>query len=206
MISCWRRDSGSDGDISAPNVEKAWCNASGISECEETMPEVPSPVGCTGVAYSTGYIACCASTALRSASFASLSGMVRIQVMVKAASATRSLQAAIINAMRLLSLCLIATLLPTGQHPADPLAARTKGSAKAPVVVYEMADFQCPACREFAVTTLPVLDKAYVQSGKVRWVFVNLPLTNIHKNAVAAAQVAMCAARQNKFWPVHDAL
>jgi len=108
--------------------------------------------------------------------------------------------------MRLLSLCLIATLLPTGQHPADPLAARTKGSAKAPVVVYEMADFQCPACREFAVTTLPVLDKAYVQSGKVRWVFVNLPLTNIHKNAVAAAQVAMCAARQNKFWPVHDAL
>ena len=108
--------------------------------------------------------------------------------------------------MRLLSLCLIVTLLPTGQHPADPVAARTKGSAKAPVTVYEMADFQCPACREFAVTTLPVLDKAYVQSGKVRWVFVNLPLTNIHKNAVAAAQVAMCAARQNKFWPVHDAL
>lgn len=108
--------------------------------------------------------------------------------------------------MRLLSLCLIATLLPTGQQTADPLAARTKGSAKAPVVVYEMADFQCPACREFAVTTLPVLDKAYVQSGKVRWVFVNFPLTSIHKNAVAAAQVAMCAARQNKFWPVHDAL
>jgi protein-disulfide isomerase len=108
--------------------------------------------------------------------------------------------------MRLLTLCLIGMLLPTGQHPADPLAARTKGSAKAPVVVYEMADFQCPACREFAVTTLPVLDKAYVQSGKVRWVFVNFPLTNIHKNAVAAAQVAMCAARQNKFWPVHDAL
>ena len=108
--------------------------------------------------------------------------------------------------MRLLSLCVIATLLPTGQHPADPLAARTKGSAKAPVVVYEMADFQCPACREFAVTTLPVLDKAYVQTGKVRWVFVNLPLTSLHKNAVAAAQVAMCAARQNKFWPVHDAL
>lgn len=108
--------------------------------------------------------------------------------------------------MRLLSLCLIATLLPTGQHPADPVAARTKGSAKAPVVVYEMADFQCPACREFAVTTLPILDKAYVQSGKVRWVFVNFPLSSIHKNAVVAAQVAMCAARQHRFWPMHDAL
>jgi protein-disulfide isomerase len=101
---------------------------------------------------------------------------------------------------------LIVTLLPTGQHPVDPLAARTKGSAKAPVVVYEMADFQCPACREFALTTLPVLDRDFVQSGKVRWVFVNFPLTQIHKNAVAAAQVAMCAARQNRFWPVHDAL
>ena len=108
--------------------------------------------------------------------------------------------------MRLVSLCLLLALLPAGQHPGDPLAARTKGSAKAPVTVYEMADFQCPACREFALTTLPVLDKAYVQSGKVRWVFVNLPLSSIHKNAVAAAQVAMCAARQSKFWPVHDAL
>jgi len=110
--------------------------------------------------------------------------------------------------MRLVSLYLLLALLPlpVGQHPGDPLAARTKGSSKAPVIVYEMADFQCPACREFALTTLPVLDKAYVQSGKVRWVFVNFPLTEIHKNAVAAAQVAMCAARQNKFWPVHDAL
>lgn len=108
--------------------------------------------------------------------------------------------------MRLVPLCVLVTLLPLGQQPADPLAARTKGSPKAPVIVYEMADFQCPACREFALTTLPTLDHAYVQSGKVRWVFVNFPLTNIHKNAVAAAQVAMCAARQSRFWPVHDLL
>jgi protein-disulfide isomerase len=112
----------------------------------------------------------------------------------------------IIVPMRLVPLCLLVTLLPMGQHPSDPLAARTKGSPKALVTVYEMADFQCPACREFALTTLPVLDHAYVQSGKVRWVFVNFPLTSIHKNAIAAAQVAMCAARQNRFWPVHDAL
>lgn len=107
--------------------------------------------------------------------------------------------------MRFVPFLLLATLLPTGQQP-DPLTARTKGSPRAPVVVYEMADFQCPACREFALTTLPTLDHDYVQSGKVRWVFVNFPLTSIHKNAVAAAQVAMCAARQNRFWPVHDLL
>jgi len=108
--------------------------------------------------------------------------------------------------MRPAPFCLLIALLPLGQQPADPLAARTKGNPKAPVVVYEMADFQCPACREFALTTLPTLDRDFVQSGKVRWVFVNFPLTSIHKNAVAAAQVAMCAARQNRFWPVHDLL
>jgi protein-disulfide isomerase len=88
----------------------------------------------------------------------------------------------------------------------DPLAGRTRGSATAPVTVYEMSDFQCPYCRTFALTTFPALDSAYVATGKVRWAFVNFPLTSIHPNASAAAQTAMCAARQNAFWPMHDLL
>jgi protein-disulfide isomerase len=88
----------------------------------------------------------------------------------------------------------------------DPLAARSKGRADAPVTVYEMADFQCPACRMFAVTVWPSLERDLVETGKVRWVFINLPLTTIHANAMAAAEVAMCAARQGRFWPTHDAL
>src|SRR5687767_11055846 len=44
----------------------------------------------------------------------------------------------------------------------DPLASRTKGRVDAPVTVYEMADFQCPACRLFAVTVLPTLEREYV--------------------------------------------
>lgn len=103
-------------------------------------------------------------------------------------------------------LFVLALLLPAGSQQSDPLAARTKGRSTAPVTVYEMADFQCPACREFALTTFPIIDRDYIQTGKVRWVFVNFPLTRLHKNALAAAQVAMCAARQNRFWPVHDAL
>jgi protein-disulfide isomerase len=89
---------------------------------------------------------------------------------------------------------------------ADPLAARSKGSAKAPVTVYEMADFQCPACRMFTVTVMPALDSEFIRTGKVRWVFINLPLPSIHPNALAAAEVAMCAARQGRFWQTHDAL
>lgn len=101
---------------------------------------------------------------------------------------------------------LLLALLPLGALQTDPLADRSKGRAGAPVTVYEMADFQCPACRQFTLTTFPVIDRDYIQTGKVRWVFVNFPLSSIHKNAVAAAQVAMCAARQHRFWQMHDVL
>jgi protein-disulfide isomerase len=88
----------------------------------------------------------------------------------------------------------------------SPLAGRIRGSATAPVTVYEMSDFQCPYCQSFAVNTFPALDSAYVATGKVRWAFVNFPLTNIHPNAAAAAEVGLCAAEQNAFWRVHDLL
>ena len=109
--------------------------------------------------------------------------------------------------MRLSRSLVLATLLPlsNGQQQ-DPLATRSMGRPDAPVTVYEMSDFQCPFCRQFTLTTLPVIERDFIKTGKVRWVFVNFPLTNLHKNAVAAAQVAMCAARQHKFWPVHDRL
>jgi protein-disulfide isomerase len=86
------------------------------------------------------------------------------------------------------------------------LGSRSKGSPAAPVTVYEMSDFQCPYCRRFALETFPVIDSLYVRSGKVRWVFINFPLTSIHANAVAAAGIALCAAKQGAFWPVHDLL
>lgn len=88
----------------------------------------------------------------------------------------------------------------------DPLAARSKGRPDAPVTVYEMSDFQCPYCRTFALNTLPQLEREYVATGKVRFVFISLPLSRIHPHAVAAAEVAMCAARQKRFWPAHDLL
>ena len=90
--------------------------------------------------------------------------------------------------------------------PTDPLVTRSKGAATAPVTVYEMADFQCPACRTFTLNVMPVLQKQFVETGKVRWVFVNFPLVSIHPNAMAAAEVAMCASHQKRFWETHDAL
>jgi protein-disulfide isomerase len=90
---------------------------------------------------------------------------------------------------------------------ADPLlTARTKGAEDAPITVLEIADFQCPACRVFWAETMPLLQREYVDQGKIRMVFVNLPLVEIHPNAAAAHEFAMCAAAQGRFWPVHDML
>jgi protein-disulfide isomerase len=93
------------------------------------------------------------------------------------------------------------------QRQLDPLIGqRTRGSAKAPITIYEMSDFQCPFCRKQAVETFPIIDREYIATGKVRWIFLQFPLTQIHSNAAAAAEFSMCAAAVDKFWKVHDLL
>ena len=101
---------------------------------------------------------------------------------------------------------LVAGSLGSGSLAAQTeLSARTRGAARAPVTVYEMSDFQCPYCKRHADQTFPLLDKEYIATGKVRWIFINFPLS-MHPNAPPAAEFAMCAAREGKFWPAHDLL
>ncbi len=101
---------------------------------------------------------------------------------------------------------LSATPLPAQTAGNNPLATRSKGSPTAPVTVYEMSDFQCPYCRKFAQETFPRIEQSYITPGKVRWVFVNFPLTSVHTHAAAAGELALCAAKQQGFWRVHDLL
>jgi protein-disulfide isomerase len=109
---------------------------------------------------------------------------------------------------RIYSLVLVAfwSCAPGAWGQAEDLAARTRGRADAPITIYEMSDFQCPYCRQFALETMPALAREYIQPGKVRLIYINLPMTHIHPHAAAAAEVATCAARQGKFWAVHDLL
>ena len=104
----------------------------------------------------------------------------------------------------LLALALIPLFAAAVQQD-ELTAARTRGSPTAPVTIYEMSDFQCPWCARFFRETQPLLEREYIATGKVRLVFVNYPLP-MHANAGPAAELAMCAARQGKFWPVHDLL
>jgi protein-disulfide isomerase len=77
------------------------------------------------------------------------------------------------------------------------------GSADAPVTLVEFTDYQCPYCRKFHTETFPELKKAYMDSGKVRFYVMDLPL-DVHKNARIAAQASRCALEQGKFWEMRD--
>jgi protein-disulfide isomerase len=78
-----------------------------------------------------------------------------------------------------------------------------KGPANAPVTLIEFSDFQCPYCAR-VTSTLAKLEENY--AGKIRIVFRDLPLLNLHKNAGVAAEAAQCANEQGKFWEMHDRL
>ena len=86
------------------------------------------------------------------------------------------------------------------------LDARTMGDPKAPIAIYDLSDFQCPFCRQFWEETLPALEQEYINTGKARLTFINLPIPQLHRNALAAHEVAMCAAAQHQFWPMHNLL
>ena len=119
----------------------------------------------------------------------------------------RKLIASMITRALLVACAALALLDARGSRQTpDPLAARSKGRPDAPITLYEMSDFQCPYCRAFALGTMPQLEQEYISTGKVRLVYINLPLTSVHPNARAASQVAMCAARQDHFWAMHDLL
>jgi len=84
--------------------------------------------------------------------------------------------------------------------------APTLGRADAPVTIVEFSDFECPFCQRHVASTLPEIKREYVDTGKVRYVYLDFPLEKIHFKARKAAEAAHCAAEQGKFWEMHDVL
>jgi protein-disulfide isomerase len=77
------------------------------------------------------------------------------------------------------------------------------GRASAPVTLIEFSDFQCPFCQRVA-PTLKKLRETY--GDKVRIVWKDFPLTQIHPQAFKAGEAAHCAGDQGKYWEYHDRL
>jgi protein-disulfide isomerase len=90
------------------------------------------------------------------------------------------------------------------------------GDPNAPVKLIEFSDFQCPFCKQFWTDTEAQIIDAYVKTGKVQFTYRsagNWVSDNVDKQTGGndtesrdAAEAAYCAADQNKFWEMHDAL
>ncbi|MBI4177674.1 MAG: DsbA family protein [Candidatus Aenigmarchaeota archaeon] len=78
------------------------------------------------------------------------------------------------------------------------------GDVNAPVTVIEFSDFQCPFCRASYRDVLPQFKNDYVASGKVKFVYRDFPLAQIHPAALPAAEAGECADEQGKFWDMHN--
>ena len=81
-----------------------------------------------------------------------------------------------------------------------------KGNPDAPVTVVEFSDFQCPFCSRFFEQTLPLIEENYIDTGKIKFVYKDLPLDNLHPNARSAHIASECADEEGKFWEYHDVL
>ena len=88
-------------------------------------------------------------------------------------------------------------LVPVG--PDDHI----QGSETAPLTLVEYGDYQCPYCAAAYVNVSLVQDQL---GPRLRFVFRNFPLTQVHPLAEIAAEAAEAAGAQGKFWEMHDAL
>lgn len=87
---------------------------------------------------------------------------------------------------------------------------RAWGPVDAPIKVEEYVDYQCPACRQYALNFEPRVIEAFANTGKVRYEVHFMPFLEDRRlgsrESRDAAQAALCAADQNKFWEMHATL
>lgn len=91
---------------------------------------------------------------------------------------------------------------PTDKVSIPVSASPVLGVEDAPLTLVEFADYQCPFCNRFHLSTFQDLKKNYIDKGLLRFVSRDLPL-DIHKNARYAARATRCAGEQNKYWDLH---
>ena len=78
------------------------------------------------------------------------------------------------------------------------------GKSDAPLTLVEFTDYQCPFCGRFETTTFPEIKKNYIDTGKLRVILRDLPLSDMHPFALKAAQSVHCAGDQGKFWEMKE--
>ena len=109
-------------------------------------------------------------------------------------------------------------LAPDPKRPGFTVAGDPyKGNPKAKTVLVEFADFQCPSCQKHALTSQPEIDKQFVATGQVMWVFKHFPLrehaqrygvglTASHAELASAADLVLCAVTASQTVAVAEAI
>lgn len=100
----------------------------------------------------------------------------------------------------------------SSSNPRPNADGNSMGDPNAPIRMVEFGDFQCPFCERFHMETEPLLVEAYIETGQLHftyrsagnWVSEFSGAGNTESQD--AAQAAYCAADQNKFWEMYDAL
>jgi protein-disulfide isomerase len=85
-----------------------------------------------------------------------------------------------------------------------PKNAPFLGNPNAKLTVVEFADYQCPFCGRFFKETFPELKKNYIDTGKIKFVYMDFAF--LGEESIDAANSAYCANEQGKFWEFHDKL
>jgi len=104
----------------------------------------------------------------------------------------------------------IVTVTPRAEALPNPVGL-TLGDANAPVTVDVYEDFQCPACRNFTDTIEPLIIEHLIKPGKVKYTIHNFPFIDgdgatLGGESDQAANAAMCANEQDKFWDMHASI
>ncbi len=106
----------------------------------------------------------------------------------------------------------VGTVYPITPRPRFMANGEAAGDPKAKVQIDVYEDFQCPACREYTMALEPQLMRNDIATGKVYYVFHSFLIIDRAtwaspvKESHQAANAAMCAADQNRFWDYHDML
>jgi len=81
-----------------------------------------------------------------------------------------------------------------------------RGNQNASVVLIEFADYECPYCREFANNTMKQIERDYIDSGRIGFVFNDFPIESNHPHAFGAALAVQCAGEQGHLWEMNHKL
>jgi protein-disulfide isomerase len=136
----------------------------------------------------------------------------QIRAVRKEIEALRELQAATRQDVQEIRAMLERALNPPGARGVSADAqvsiggAPTRGSEEAPLTLVEFSDYHCPFCARYTRDVFPRIQRDFVDTGRLRYVFVNFPIDQLHPRAAKVHEAAACADDQGRFWEMHERL